>query len=60
MANHEAQIKRAGTQTGRPEDVVRAALECAFRARGMVPASAPPFAAAIADGQRVRTTAATK
>jgi len=50
----------AGTHAGRPEDVVCAALEDAFRARGIDPAAAPPFAAAIADGQRVRITATTK
>ena len=50
----------AGTHAGRPEEVVRAALEDAFWARGSDPAAAPPFSAAIADGQRVRSTATTK
>jgi hypothetical protein len=50
----------AGTHAGRPEDVVRAALEDASKARGIGPAAAPPFAAAVADGQRVRIAATTK
>jgi hypothetical protein len=59
-AVQEACDSIAGTHAGRPEEVVRVALEDAFRQRGIDPAAAPPFAAAIAAGQRVRITAKAK